>query len=177
MTDPGSAAQRTLALLTGQLHVVHHEGGPDAAALRAAHRHLDAIIRDAATRAPIETITSVERLTVGLLLQLAKTTHASPQEMLQGIAVLHAREGAEADPAVALLTARLDMADTTSASAPLDAVRQDLIFRAVQSNPQRTLRTLTMVATALLVALAEALGTTPENLIARLAPYTFPHDH
>ncbi|CUU59752.1 hypothetical protein Ga0074812_13150 [Parafrankia irregularis] len=69
------------------------------------------------------------------------------------------------------------MADTTSASAPLDAVHQDLIFHAVQSNPQRTLRTLTMVATALLVALAGALGTTPENLIARLAPYTFPHDH
>ncbi|WP_035953035.1 hypothetical protein [Parafrankia sp. EUN1f] len=177
MTDPVSAAQRALALLTGQLHVADYEGGPDTTALRAAQRHLDAIIRDAATRAPIETITSVERLAVGLLLQLAKTTHTSPQATLQDIAVLHARQSTDADPAVALLTARLDMADTTPATAPLDAVRQELIFHAVQSNPQRILRTLTMVATALLMALAEALGSTPEKLIARLALYTYPHDH
>ncbi|MCK9929608.1 hypothetical protein MXD62_20910 [Frankia sp. Mgl5] len=171
MTDPAKAARRTLALLTGQLHLVRHEDGPDTTTLRAARHHLVTLLRDASTHAPIETITSVERLTVGLLLQLAKTTHTPPHQMLQDIAVLNAPHSTDADPAVALLTARLDMATPTPATAPLDAVHQDLIVDAVHGNPQRTLRTLTTIATALLVTLAETLGTTPEKLIARLAPY------
>ncbi|OHV19240.1 hypothetical protein BBK14_29475 [Parafrankia soli] len=173
MTDPARAARYALALLAGQLQVARHEDDPDTAALRAARRQIGTLIREASTDAPTETIHSVERLTVGLLLQLAKTTRACPQEMLRAIAVAHAGQATDPEPAVGLLTVRLDMATPTPASASTgwDALHEDLLVDAARI-PQRTLDTLTKIAAALLVELADALRTAPEKLLARLAAHT-----
>lgn len=179
MTDPVRAARQVLTLISSQLHVTRYEGAPDTSRLRAARAQVEELLRETSSHSPIETITSVERLTVGLLLQLAKNTHAPPEVFLQTIGVLYADQGGTPDPAIALLTVRLDMiiSGSPSDTAQLDALRQDLLADAATGNSQRTLRTLTKIATAVLIELANALGVPAENLLARLTSYTSRPDH
>ncbi|MEX5713164.1 hypothetical protein AB1484_34240 [Parafrankia sp. FMc6] len=103
MTDPVRAAHLVLGLISGQLHVTRHEGAPDTSRLWAARAQVEELLRETSSHSPIETITSVERLTVGLLLQLAKNTHAPPEVILQTIGVLYADQRGMPDPAITLL--------------------------------------------------------------------------
>jgi hypothetical protein len=180
MTDSGIGAQYTLALLAGQIAAARVEDEPATPAGRAARRDVATLVRHAGAYAPADTIASLERLTVRLLLQLATAGEARPEQLLQAIGLLHAARPTDPDRdhAVALLTVRLDMTRHPTAdgeggapAVPLDEVRAELVRDAVAHGPDRTISSLVKIATALLVELANAYGTPAEDLLARLAPY------
>jgi hypothetical protein len=191
MTDSG--AGYAIALLAGQVEAARREGeATGTQSGQAARSDLTALVRRAAAHAATGTITSLERLTVGVLLQLAAVGGVQPEALLQAIGRLHADRPLDADRdfAVALLTIRLDLTRRDGAGRPGDSptgrsgdrppaswdeVRAGLLADVVAHCAEATISTLAKIATALLVELAAAFGATAEDLLGRLDPYAADH--
>jgi hypothetical protein len=218
MTGSGIGARYTVALLALHVEIARGDNGPMGPAQHhGVRRDFETLVEQAGRHAAIETITSMERFTVGLLLRLATVGRTKPEALLEAVGLLRAAQPADGnrtatgsrtvdrgrqaddgtraadrdhaadafrDPALALLTIRLDMTphpgmrrpSGAPAPAPLYDLREELLLEAVRNGPAVTITTMVKIATALIVELAAAFGSTVEDLLARLAPHATDHD-